>query len=1031
MRSLVRTSALLISLSFICAALGHAQIRFYASQPNIDSFPIVRIGVGVTVNAVAVTNLQATNFSVTSDGKLVPNLELVDCDAPLNAAIAIVVDTSASMKRSVGGGTPPNYSYRAFKESFSSLIGRVPKGSLFTVVPFGDSATYSYPRTSSFWNAGIDPDTSLLEDALNQLHFDSAGTYVDAGILYATQVLKTASVGRRAIVLVTDDYIDEESEITQLLQSNSISLYVMQVRPDSGIIIAPNRDVAIATAGGYFEAPDSNSYAPIMTTIAERIFSTRCTLRYRDTTDCPWLKTHNVLVGLNYNSTSLSAGLQFSLGPNVHDTTRPELRTDSSRDFNPTVLATKNYPCEAALRDGRSSALLNFRAGKTVVHDDSLWVPLVVIDTLYPADAEVTAVDKNGNEAHVHVHYEPRPDTVAPQFDSIEYVSGAYQLRVRECRAWDRGLKSLVLDPSATNVVLDLLKYYRKDSAWAVLHIHDLAQAVDACIIATDSAGNVNRLCFTYTPNAPDLLPPVLTADAVLSPRVRISGTVTEYRPNDSGIKDIVVAGGANASNMLAVPTSSRLYHVSASITDSLYSAVVYVRSTDSAGNEMRDSLVYRPVPDTIIPAVNYVSTSTVIDVTATDAAAWDRGLRSVTIASGATNANQIAGKYLDARHWTGSLLILDSTKETLFTVIATDSVGNVATVPVDIPGRTKQSAAYMGDSVIDFGTHFLPVAMRKSIVIRNTNSFAMTVSIPNPVGDDSVFSMVEPNVFPLSANNAEELNFDWFPESAGHWKLVYTLYSGADKIGTITLLGVSVATFKLSADTVAEYPGVTGKSLHIRVESIPSPLNVDTLSFRVHYNPNVVTASTPTACDGASTLCGYSLNVVPYFDGIGISLTRPARGPAVPLDYSQAVITIPIVTNVSSIQSTPVWFSDGYSNVGYIGDTANGQVTALDTCGTPMMRHMLQGAPILKILSVTPNPASGAIRASITSSVSELARVRWIDIMGKPIGTSTLKLEAGDHEYLLQSASSSGFYELEIALPGGAFTRWREQVIR
>jgi hypothetical protein len=706
-----------------------------------------------------------------------------------------------------------------------------------------------------------------------------------------------------------------------------------------------------------------------------------------------------------------------------------------------TAVAAKNYPCSCALRDGTASALQNFKAGKTVVHLDSIWVPLSVIDTLYPADADVTIIDVNGNERTIHVHYSPKPDTIAPQFDPIQYTGGAYQVRVREARPWDRGIRSLQLDPAASNIVLDLLKYYKKDSGWLVLHIHDLTKPVDGCLIATDSAGNVSRLCLAYTPNAPDTLPPQLSADAVPEPRTSISGTVTENRPNDTGIKDVLVSPGANATNGSQTMITSRQTQVSARIIDSLYRAVLYIRATDSANNEMHDSLVYQPLPDVAPPVVQYGVAGKVVQVTATEVAPWDRGLQSVTIGPNTGNISLTNSAYTDARHWSGMLTITDRTLNAWFTVIATDSAQNTTTQTINIPGSPIEPPAYMGDSVIDFGTHRLPVLMRKSIVIRNSNAFAMTVNIPGSVGDDSVFAMVEPNLFPLSAHNAEELNFDWQPHSAGHWKTVYTLYSGTDKIGTITLLGVSIGDFTLAADTASALPGVHGTDLHVYIETQPTALNVDTIRFKVNYDPNVVEFFNPSNCVGSSSLCGYNFTAVHEpIDGshsdLAVALTRPPSRAAITFDHANAVLTLPLQTYVSSVDSTPVWFSDIYTSAGDVSDTIPGLVRSLDTCGTPEMRQFLRSGRI-DIVSISPNPSSGRVNARIFASQTIEANVAWIDLTGKTIAEGSMMLGQGTHDYVVPNVPGSGSYDLVVTLASGTPRMseppavWRVQVVR
>jgi hypothetical protein len=334
-----------------------------------------------------------------------------------------------------------------------------------------------------------------------------------------------------------------------------------------------------------------------------------------------------------------------------------------------------------------------------------------------------------------------------------------------------------------------------------------------------------------------------------------------------------------------------------------------------------------------------------------------------------------------------------------------------------------------MGDLVVDFGTHVLPISMQQSIVIRNTNQFAVTVTVSAPVGDDSVFSLVNPNSFPLGVNNAEVLTFSWFPHSAGHWKAVYTLNSGNEKIGTITVLGVSIAKFILVADTVRAYAGELGKELHVRIQTDPSPVNVDTIRFRLNFNGDVADLLAPSC---AGDLCSYTISVTPVRNALDVALTRPHQSGVSTLDLATAVLTFPVRTYLAVSDSTPVWFSDVYSDAGYAGDTIEGMVYNLDTCGTPEMRHLLTGAPLVQIVALSPNPASNAVGVRLNAQVDAVARLRWVDELGRAVSTSTIDVKRGRGQaFTIATPSVSGSYSLELALPGAPPIVRRVQVVR
>src|SRR6185312_5601939 len=120
----------------VLVSTASAQVEYFTSSPNIDSFPIVRVGVSVTDNGKPATTVDASNYSITEDGYPVTNLELTSCDGASSAAIAVVLDASQSMYNSAGTGTG---NYSALFRGFSSFLSRIPAPSELALIPFTDT----------------------------------------------------------------------------------------------------------------------------------------------------------------------------------------------------------------------------------------------------------------------------------------------------------------------------------------------------------------------------------------------------------------------------------------------------------------------------------------------------------------------------------------------------------------------------------------------------------------------------------------------------------------------------------------------------------------------------------------------------------------------------------------------------------------------------------------------------------------------------------------------------------------------------
>ncbi|HEX5315534.1 MAG TPA: vWA domain-containing protein, partial [Candidatus Kapabacteria bacterium] len=615
------------------------QVVLTLANPVIDSFPLIDLDVNVTQNGAPATLLSGANFSVREDGIPATVIGLTGCGGTSSAAIALVVDTSASMQFSLSSGPVKNRSYAAFDDAISKFIASIPGPSLLSLVPFADSSTYSYP-INSFYTSNNFSDTTALMNKVGALRYIGAGTDVVSGITEGAQALQASTLPRRIMILITDDAVTNADSVQMFLNAHGIRLFILDVSRDSGQIDFTNQDLALGTGGEYYLAYDTTLYAPMLLAMSQLIFAEHCTLQYRSSLVCPAWKVHNVTVTLNYKGTITSANIAYSMGRVPHDSISPRLAVSSPSFISRVIRANETVPCENGLQSLLDSLSVNFTILPRLMTADSMSDSLIVTDSLYPADVWIFAVDSAGNISRTHILYQPKPDIHAPQFEVPIRTGILYSVNIREALPWDRGIDTIHLASGTVNLSLDSVRFTNQNLARAYLHIIDPRDSATGCLVARDSVGNQDSVCIEWDGEGADTLPPVIVQAPIAEPRVVLTGTVMEERLHDRGIRNVVVTPLVNTGAPRIIYDSAQEASVSVALQDSLYPASALVEATDSAGNSATDLFEYKPLPDVEPPLCTYATIGKSEFVFyATDTQAWDRGVATILLIGSTTNA--------------------------------------------------------------------------------------------------------------------------------------------------------------------------------------------------------------------------------------------------------------------------------------------------------------------------------------------------------------------------------------------------------
>jgi hypothetical protein len=321
---------------------AHAQVQFFSTPPEIDSFPIVKTQISVAYNGRPAP-ISASDLSVQEDGQSVTNFELLNCDESEAASIAVLVDVSESMRFTLWKGGDEFY------RAFADFANELPAPSEFALLPFNDTVARIIPasyRAQDYLKAGDAQDVAEFIDSVGGLQF-FGNTDVDFAIWRASEHLKKGIHGRKAIVLVTDDAIYDYQGLIALLKQEDISLFVLELDGDT---IRGNIITADETGGNFYSPRDSTEISPMMIEIAHAIFAKKCTLRYVSTHPCPWWSQKVLWLGLNFQSVKLAQTHYFNLGANTRDSVAPRLRETPSSEFSRIVIANEDFPCERGIK---------------------------------------------------------------------------------------------------------------------------------------------------------------------------------------------------------------------------------------------------------------------------------------------------------------------------------------------------------------------------------------------------------------------------------------------------------------------------------------------------------------------------------------------------------------------------------------------------------------------------------------------------------------------------------------------------------
>jgi hypothetical protein len=418
--------------------------------------------------------------------------------------------------------------------------------------------------------------------------------------------------------------------------------------------------------------------------------------------------------------------------------------------------AADNRPTDYGMGSLQAINATNFGAividNGSAIHaqDPKATFSMCIIDSMFNAHADVIAKDFVGNTDTTSVDYCSIKDATAPVITITKGVAPkTFNVKVTEIQAWDRGLSNVTLDPSSVNVkTIPAAITWTKDSSTFIVAAIDTFNTASFTICAQDSfftASPTNKqLYYTSDPNqhqtcksgnfsGNDTIPPniIVTQLTPTSARVQVNDIHIVNGSRyllDKGVESIVVdTSDVIIDSMFAPPNCDTALFFRIKVRDTLAfcDTLAYARiiATDCAFNADTLTWSYKIIPDTNAPVVIGTIQNGVMNVTVSDAKAYDRGLGNIDL-SNLVNVSPYSSDKCDGRqNEQFNINIINPALNASGTLTVTDRTGVCCNLPLK-GNHTTVIKFGTGATSLKFngGTVFENDAI--SVPLANTGSF-------------------------------------------------------------------------------------------------------------------------------------------------------------------------------------------------------------------------------------------------------------------------------------------------------------------
>ena len=343
--------------------------------------------------------------------------------------------------------------------------------------------------------------------------------------------------------------------------------------------------------------------------------------------------------------------------------------------------------------------------------------------------------------------------------------------------------------------------------------------------------------------------------------------------------------------------------------------------------------------------------------------------------------------------------------------------------------------------AIVDFGIEYAPADSTKQIQIKNPNESPVIVTKITQTGD-AIFSsdMVAPIIF--QPFEQKTFNIRFRPTLLGVWQAAFALANDTMNLTSVTAIGRTIGSVHITIDTVQVLRTQMASSFSIAISASPAPINLDSISFTLNYDADLVELNTMNLTDSICSspnnpLCNYALTVTPISYGklgkLKLQFVIDTNKNLVnTLDFASSKFDIPFICFVSQRDTTSLQLDSLFVSQQSTASYSPGMITVGSECGDQTLRAYLNGVLPLRIQSVVPNPASSNVTVSILAIEKGDAEIAIVDHLGEVKLRNSISLIAGSNSKAVDlSKLPSGSYQLILSSSGGNISSRILQIMR
>jgi hypothetical protein len=372
------------------------------------------------------------------------------------------------------------------------------------------------------------------------------------------------------------------------------------------------------------------------------------------------------------------------------------------------------------------------------------------------------------------------------------------------------------------------------------------------------------------------------------------------------------------------------------------------------------------------------------------------------------------------------SLFVIDPVKPARAIYVALDSFFNrsIATATYFPSKDTESLLPFIASKeFIDFTTKTAPVDTSVMIDITNPNNKTLTIDKILRYGAIGRITTDLTSPLTFQAHESKTVSLRFTTDLLGDYNAKYELYADTLKICTITGIGKTIGLVRLRIDTARAFTGDTG-TLNLSFDAIPAPINLDTLSFYLRYDGDLIEFHPDLPdCSGDNPLCNYNISYSQIDNStlrIDLFLNKTEQHPV--LNFAAAILPLSFQSFLTQSSSSIIHIENINVSQGCIVTSDTGLIKVSDRCGDDLIRTLGLNSSGFSVQHISPNPAKSEVQIHYRSNMDAACKIRLFNSLGNICLSRQLETNKGPGIMTLNVGQlPSGRYILAITSSQGS----------